>query len=400
MREQPSFRRLDLHYMALQMGFWAMFGSICAYQAALLLGRGFSNSQVGLIIAVRCLTGIFSQPLLGMFSDRRPDVPLKVLLALSLALSFVVGLALLFLPLGLWGTIAVFAVIGAFEVSAYPLLDAMAIQFINDGIPIHYSLGRGVGSFAYAVCCALLGLLSARRGVESVLWVHASLVLVELVLVAAYPSHRPKPKPAGAKAEDKPQSPLSLLRSHPRFSLTLLASLFGILGVISLSNFLVNVTVAKGGGQTELGYGLFLMGAFELPAALLFPHLKRRLGTSGLMTFSMLFCAAKCLAFLLAPNVGWLLSVQALQMLGYGLFTPDSVFLVNENVPPADRVQGQTLMMVASNGLGGVLGSFFAGRALDSGGVNAMLLLCLGACLLAALLAFLAQRLPIQRPSM
>ena len=55
-----------------------------------------------------------------------------------------------------------------------------------------------------------------------------------------------------------------------------------------------------------------------------------------------------------------MLVVQPLQMLGYGLFTPASVYFVNESVPPADRVRGQTVMMVASNGLGGMLGGLLA----------------------------------------
>ena len=33
---RPSLRRLDLHYIVMQMGYWAMFAAICAYLAALL----------------------------------------------------------------------------------------------------------------------------------------------------------------------------------------------------------------------------------------------------------------------------------------------------------------------------------------------------------------------------
>ena len=48
----PSLRRLDWHYIAMQMGFWAMFAAIVAYQTALLLdGQG----QGGLRGAVRPL---------------------------------------------------------------------------------------------------------------------------------------------------------------------------------------------------------------------------------------------------------------------------------------------------------------------------------------------------------
>ena len=77
-----SLRRLDGHYIAMQMGFWAMYAAVCAYQAALLQHRGFSNSQVGLVIAVRCLAGIVCQPLLGGFADRHPGVPLRRIVSL------------------------------------------------------------------------------------------------------------------------------------------------------------------------------------------------------------------------------------------------------------------------------------------------------------------------------
>lgn len=394
----PSLRRLDVHYMVIQAGFWAMFGAICAYQAALLLSRGFTNSDVGLIIAVRCLSGIIAQPALGIFADRHPNIPLKHIVAISLFLSFLVGLPLIFIPMGLGGTLVIFAFVGAFELSAYPLMDSMAIQFINDGVPIRYSLGRGVGSMAYALCCAALGGLTARFGIELILWVHAALVLVEAALVWAYPTHHPSAEIDRAAAPLLPQSPLSLLKSHPRFSMTLLAAFFGILGVLPLSNFLINIVQAQGGTNLHLGLGLFLMGAFELPTAILFPRLLRKFGSSGLMSMSIAFCALKGLAILVAPSVGLLLLAQPLQMMGYGLFTPTAVFFVNENVPAADRVQGQTLMMVASNGLGGVVGSFVMGLALDFGGVRTMVTLCLISSLIGLAIGLLAQRLPQRRP--
>ena len=71
-----------------------------------------------------------------------------------------------------------------------------------------------------------------------------------------------------------------------------------------------------------------------------------------------------------------LLALQPIQMLGYGLFTPGNVYFANENVPPEDRVQGQSLKMVATNGLSGVVGNLLAGAVIDRGGVNAMLAVC------------------------
>ena len=164
-QNRPSFRRLDYHYIVMQAGFWAMFASVVAYQTALLLERGFSNGEAGLMTAVRCLAGIVCQPLLGAFADRYPEIPLKRIVTISLLLSLGAGAWYWLSPdMGLWETTLVWVVIGGLEVSSYPLMDAMAIQFINDGVPIRYSLGRGVGSMAYAVVCVLLGLQVGSAG--------------------------------------------------------------------------------------------------------------------------------------------------------------------------------------------------------------------------------------------
>ena len=373
----PTLRRLDWHYIAMQMGFWAMFAAIVAYQTALLLERGFTNGEAGLMTSVRCLAGIVFQPLLGGFADRHPRVPLKGIVGVSLALSLAAGLWYWMDPaMGLGSTALVWVVIGGLGVSSYPLMDAMAVQFINDGMPIRYSLGRGLGSLAYAVVCVLLGLQVGQWGVETTLVTFLLLTAAEIALVFTYPTWHPH-APAAQAEQARPQSALSLLRSNPRFTLMLAGVLFGLTAVLPLSNFLVNVILSRGGTAADLGLAMFLMGGFELPAAFLFPRLLRRLGSGRILVLSMFFGTLKGVALLLTWNLAGVLLCQPLQMLGYGLFTPASVYFVNESVPPADRVRGQTIMMVASNGLGGMLGGLLAGWTLDAGGANWMLAGCI-----------------------
>ena len=389
--KSPSLRRLDWHYIAMQMGFWAMFAAIVAYQTALLLERGFTNGEAGLMTSVRCLAGIVCQPLLGGFADRHPRVPLKGIVGVSLALSLAAGVWYWAEPaMGLAQTALVWVVIGGLGVSSYPLMDAMAVQFINDGMPIRYSLGRGLGSLAYAVVCVLLGLQVGQWGVETTLVTFLLLTAAEIALVVTYPPGHPKAPAEGRAAAERPQSALSLLRSSPRFTLMLAGVLFGLTAVLPLSNFLVNVILSRGGTAADLGLAMFLMGGFELPAAFLFPKLLRRLGSGRILVLSMAFCTLKGVALLLTWNLAGVLLCQPLQMLGYGLFTPASVYFVNESVPPADRVRGQTIMMVASNGLGGMLGGMLAGFTLDLGGANWMLAGCVACGCVSVLLCLLA----------
>lgn len=392
MNALPSARRLDGHYIAMQAGFWAMFAGIVAYQAALLQGRGFTSGQIGILFAARCLAGIVSQPLLGGFADRHPRIPLKAIVVLSLALSLVAAVAFMALPLGFGGTMLALVVLGAFEISAYPLMDAMAIQFINAGAPIRYSLGRGLGSFAYAVLCVGMGLQVARMGVESTLVTHLVLMVLEIALVATFPTFRAA-QPASALSTEKPHSVLWLMRQSPAFTLMLLAILCGMTGVLPLSNFLVNVIESRGGASSDLGLGLFLMAGFELPTAFFFHKLLRRLGSGRTILLSMVFCTLKSAILFFAVGLTGVMAAQPLQMLGYGLFTPASVYFVNESVPRVDRVRGQTVMMVASNGMGGVLGNAMAGVALDAGGADLMLLCCIVLGVLSILFAALSLRI-------
>lgn len=372
----PSKRSLDFHYIGMQVAFWAVFAAICAYQATLLLSRGFSNTQVGVIVALRCLAGVVAQPLLGSYADKHPNVPLKAIVSVCLGVAFFAGLALM-IPMGMIGTSFLFLILGALEISAYPLMDAMAVQFIQTGVELSYSFGRGFGSLAYALVCVFLGFQAGRFGVESTLWTHSALTLVLIVTVATFPKFDPAWQRDRTTAR-QPKSAWRLLRDNPRFTVMLLGILLGITAVLPMSNFLINIIRSRGGTEAHLGIALFLMAAFELPAALLFDRIYRRGRAGKILVVSMAFMTLKALLMILAPTYWVIWLVQPVQMLGYGLFTPASVLYVSDAIDPADQVKGQTLMMVASNGLGGVMGSVVAGRALDAGGVNAMLWMCVG----------------------
>ena len=276
---------------------------------------------------------------------------------------------------GFFGTVVIFLTLGVLELNIYPLLDSMAVQFINVGLDVNYSLGRGLGSFSYAVSCVILGRQSTAFGVQTVLLTHIALLLLLIVTITVYPT-APRTAPASSGGVEHPHSVWHILKSSRSFTWMLVGVFLSMAAVMPIVNFMINIVTDRGGNETHLGLALFLMGASELPAALLFPHLWRRLGSRGMMVLSVTFMALKPLIFLLTPSLGWVLAVQPIQMLGYGLFTPASVYYANENVSPADRVRGQTVMMMASNGLGGMAGNLISGYAIDFGGVNAMLGLC------------------------
>ena len=130
---QPSLQRVNFTYTLVQLIYWSLFAAFAGYQTALLLGRGFTSGQAGVFAAIRCLSGIVAQPLLGGWADRHRAIPLKWILNVCFALALAVNAVFYFTRPGFWGTAAIFVALGALELNAYPLLDSMRSITVWDG---------------------------------------------------------------------------------------------------------------------------------------------------------------------------------------------------------------------------------------------------------------------------
>ena len=381
MTNSHSTRKLNALYSSVQAMYFAAFAAFCGFQTVFLLDRGFTGGEAGMLASVRCMAGIIAQPILGGWLDRHPQIRLKKVLTVMLVISAVLNtLFYTTRPSLLLTTLIIFA-LGVLDLNLYPLIDSLGLQFINAGVNINYSLSRGAGSLSYAVTCAAMGIISSAMGAQSAVLCHTVLLLGVILSINLFPD--PPAQPAAGKKNTASHSIPEILRSNPSFTLMLPAVFFSVGAVLPVAGFLINVMEPLGGNDTHFGFALFIMGASELPSAFLYPKLQKRFGSQKVMALAVIGMAIKPLIFFLCPTVSILLVAQVLQMLGYGLFTPAAVYYANDSVPDTDRVQGQAIMMTASNGLGGMAGNFLAGIALDAGGPGFMLLLffamgCLG----------------------
>ncbi len=194
-----------------------------------------------------------------------------------------------------------------------------------------------------------------------------------LVCLLLFPSIPAQLLPQPQKGAAEGHSALQILRGSRTFTLMLIACFFGMMGVMPISGFLVTLVTSRGGDSRALGLAQFLMAASELPSALVFGLLRKRLSSAKILLISIVFMAVKPLLILASGSLGMLLAVQPVQMLGYGLFFPASVYFANESVAPADRVQGQSLRTIVAISLSTLLGSLVSGYLLDLGGTTLML---------------------------
>ena len=370
----PSLKKVQIRYTLLHLTYWSAYAAFAGFQTALLLERGFSSGDAGVFAALRCLAGIISQPLIGGWADRHPKVPLKYVLVVCLSLAL--GITALFYVTnpGFLGTAIIIFLLGALELNAYPLLNSLAMQFVAVGVDVNYSLSRGLGSLAYAISCVVLGRMSAAFGVENVLLVNIGFLLTLIAAALMFPT---APVITADRKDDgeEPHSVLYILKNNPPFTLMMVAVFFCMTAMMPIGNFMYNIVEGNGGDETHLGLALFIVGAAELPSAFIFTKLKPRVKVQVMMVLAIFFVMIKS-ACMLIPVLSVILLVQLLQMFGYGLFLPSSVYYVNENVPVVDRVRGQAIMMMSSTGLGGVFGNVIAGKVIDLGGVQMLIIFC------------------------
>ena len=363
-------------YCLLQMGYWGMLASFTAFQSAILLDRGFSSGDVGVFLALACLSGMISMPLIGSWADRHPEVPVKWLFVGLMLPTLAINFLFYFTRPGWWGTAAVFVLLGVLETNSFPLIDSMAMQYINAGMDIQYSLGRGLGAFAYALVCVAEGQQTARFGIQTAMLTHGVLIVVLIVILTLFPQF---PKEALTPVEERKATHTAqqVLRANPPFTLMLFGCFFGMMAIMPITNFLVTMIAEQGGNSGHLGLAQFLMAASELPGAFLVQKLYRRYGSERVVLASLVFMLAKPVLILASGSLTMLLLVQPIQMLGYGLFTPVSTYYANENVAPEDRLQGQSLKMVITTGFGSMAGNLLSGWAIDIGGISLMLSICI-----------------------
>lgn len=364
------------------------------FAAAFLLSRGLSNSQVGVTLTVGNALTILCQPAAASFADRTKRFALRNITAAMVAVSAVFLVLLLAIPAPALPTMALYALLMCFFGLYPPLITSMAMEQIDRGVPLNFSLARGFGSLAFAVLSLLMGFLVDRVGTWVILAVNLAASLANVCAVSLFP------KAEGAPAErGKPQAQAAGLAAFARRNRRFMAAVLGVV-LLYFSHVLINTYTIQivrnvGGSNSDMGIALALGGFLELPAMALFPFLLKKLGSAGLiLKLSGVFFVVKALLTLFASSVPVFYAAQCLQFFAFAMFIPASVYYTDRVVGGADQVKGQAAMGMAAI-VSGMLGNAAGGFLLDAGGVR--LMLAVGLAVSVAGLVLLLAAAPMDR---
>lgn len=363
-------KNLTLRYTCQQCAYWAAAAGVVSFATAFLLEKGFAASTIGILLAAGNLLSCGAQPALASVADRIGGNIVKWFIAGLTAVSICCFTFIMLLPLP--GTFyGLVYLLGVFAFDAMnPLLNAVSVSYNHIGYKINYGVGRGIGSFAYAVSALVIGKVMAGLGADWMIWISLALLVANVAVTLGYPA---------MTESTVQQKNLSECCSVPVFFRRYKWYCVSLLGVMLLAmfhamteNYLIEVVTPLGGDSGTVGVALFVATAIEMVVIVNFDWLRTKISDTWLLKLAGISFILKSVLFLMARNVMMIYGIQLLQATSYSFLSPTQLYYADSKVSPADMVKGQAFITAAYT-LGCAIGNFTGGQLLDAFNVRVLL---------------------------
>lgn len=378
---------LNLAYGTIQGTYWMYFGAILSFASVFLLDKGYTNSEIGIILAAANILAVILQPLLADLADRCRKASLIGITGI-IAAGLVMATASLYLFSSKSLILSVvFIMIGAWLSSLQPLINSMAFYLSRSGHPINFGVTRSGGSVAYAALCALLGSLVTVYGTRAI--PAAGMVLLTLLLLALLITARLYQSAVSANSirfdsiKDTAETGTISLRAfltRNKIFLVFSASIVLVFFQNSVFNtYLLQIIMDVGGNSGQMGRLFSFMALLELPGLFFFSQLRKRFSCQLMLKVASVAFVLKVFLSYLAPSVAFIYLAFLFQLISFPIFLSASVHLVDEVMEKGEAVKGQSFitgMITLSN----VFASLFGGIILDCSGASLLLLISTVLC--------------------
>ena len=371
-------RYTSVAYFALQGGYWMSVCIANSYAAVFLQHRGYSNSALGMVLAIGNIAGFLLAPNLAALVDRSRRVTVYHCIWALLAAQALILTGFTLIPGKSLMLSLLYCLYMATVVAVNPLNTELCFELAGWSRPVSYSPARGIGSLCYALMSFAMGRLTLRLGADVHPYAGLFCLLCQVVSIGVITWARSRVRPEnaihGSGQKEEGLGLMLFIRANARFCVMMfsLALLFFSYNVSD--SFLINILRNVGGDAGDLGSISAFKAVLEIPVMLFYAQLTGRFRCSSVMRLSALAFVAKALALALAGSVGMLYAANLLQILSYALIIPAMVQYVNLVIGQKDSAKGQAI----ANGmttLGAVFASSIGGKLYDVLSVRTTLLI-------------------------
>lgn len=381
--------------------YWMSYCVVASFSSVFLLANGYSNTEIGLLIAIGNLVSVGIQPVLANLADRSKKVTVFEISMLATALIMLFALFTLILHGRSILLFAAYLLMFAIHASLQSLLNSMDQTLAQRSIHVDYGICRSMGSLWYSAISALLSYLVVRVGIVSlpiVCEACAALMIAGLFLlnrlfkqslvppetVAEGTSEEaPRLSAEEAASEQKEITMKDFILRHKLF-LIMNVGIFLIFYDHQIINFfMLQVFRNVGGDSAQMGTYYSIMTLLEIPTLMGFTLLTRRFSTSFLLRLATIGFVLRAVLMLLAHTSLLMMLTLVVHPIGFPLFLPTIVRYIDEIMDRRERVRGQSLYVMVIT-ISGVVATASGGAVLDAFGAGPLLWICAVTCVIGA----------------
>lgn len=377
-------RLINIEYASSHAAYWMYYGVIASFSSAFLLGRGYTNSEIGIILAVASVLSVIIQPFMADIADRSKRFDTFGVLKLSVIFMLVVGAGLFVFTAkspALW---ALYVVISALLMALQPLLNVLPQVYEGAGQSVNFGICRSGGSFGYAILMAFLGTLVADFG-EGVLPIAAEILIGVLLLVIFLMNGSYRKSLAAGETvaagtlvhEDAGDGEdinlLEFMRRNRLFVVLNLAIILLFFQNYIANNFMLQIVQDVGGDAEDLGRIFSVMAFLEIPTLFFYDKIRRHFTCQTLLKVAAISFVVKFVIIYVAQSVVLIYVAHFLQLTSFALFLPAMVDFTGSIMTKGEAAKGQALYTACVT-VSSIFASLLGGIMIDMAGAKFMVL--------------------------
>ena len=368
-----------IRYTLINATYFSAFCTIHACAAVFLLGNGFTNTEVGVLLALANILSAIAQPVIAGIIDKQGALTNRRFILISVLVILAGSVILLFTENNKFLIFPIFALIYMIQFAYQPVMTALCFEYQKAGCSIMYGLARGLGSASFAVTSAFIGGLIEDHGIRILLYINIAVMALSAILIFTFKKPVVKAVPSGEDAASgdaekaaRSSSFPAFIKAYPAFSLFLAGVICFFFAHNMINDFMIQIIRNLGGAEKELGYANFLQAILELPVMAMIGLILKKFTSRALLLFSGVAFLVKIIILIFATNMGHMYLSQSCQLFAYAVFIPAAAYYVSKTMADHDQVKGQAFVTSAIT-IGGVFSNLISGVILDNLGIRPML---------------------------
>lgn len=375
-QEKNKLLKFNISYSAVQGFYWTFYSVAAIYVSVYMLAKGYSNTAVGMVIAIGNISSVLCQSVLSNIADRNPKVTNLLLLKLLTGLLFAFTGAVFLIGKNCFTLTFCYTFVIIVFTTMQPFANALGFDLErSSGIHVSFGIARAAGSLLAGIQCYFVGVLVTKLGEDSIMW-EGLLVVVAIFLSFVVSGRLMKSSDTDpAKADqEKALSLREFISGHKAFIILSLGVVLLFFGNAVLENFIYQIVVSIGGDASQMGAVAAVGAIMEVPAMVCFDKIIKHFSYRTLLVVASVFFLSKVVMFLFAGSLIVIYLAYLNQILGYGLIFPAMVGFIDNIMDKREAIRGQAVFTMAMT-IGQVLGMIIGGRILDLLSVHALLIL-------------------------